>query len=145
ELLIWWDGLEKIDKAMADHRRFTRDLMRLRRAHPGLRGDGLNVFHVHNDNRVIAFHRWVPDAGRDVVVVASLNEDTFDDRSYRIGFPGEGRWAEVFNSDVYDDFPNPHVRGNDGGATADGPAWDGLPTSAQLTLPANSLLVFARD
>jgi 1,4-alpha-glucan branching enzyme len=148
ELLIWWDGLDGIDgrdKAMADQHRFTRDLMWLRRTQPALRADGLNVFHVHNDNRVIAFQRWVPGAGRDVVVVASLNENTFYDRSYRIGFPAGGGWQEVFNSDVYDDFVNPRVQGNGGGVIADGPPWDGLPTSAGITLPANSLLVFARD
>lgn len=145
ELLIWWDGLEGRDKAMSDHHRFTRELNWLRRKHPALRADGLNVFHVHNDNRVIAFQRWVPGIGRDVVVVASINESTFHDRSYRIGFPGGGHWHEVFNSDVYDDYFNPNVRGNYGGITADGPAWDGLPASAAITLPANSLIVFARD
>ena len=145
ELLIWWDGLEGADKAMSDQHRFTRDLMWLRRKHPALRGDGLNVFHVHNDNRVIAMHRWLPGVGRDVVVVASLNESTFRDRSYRIGFPAGGHWHEVFNSDVYDDWFNPNAEGNYGGVTANGPAWDGMPTSAAITLPANSLLVFARD
>lgn len=145
ELLIWWGGLEGRDKAMSDQHRFTRELMWLRRKHPGLRGDGLNVFHVHNDNRVFAFHRWIPGLGRDVVVVASLNERTFYDYSYRIGFPADGHWKEVFNSDVYDEWFNPRAQGNPGGITADGPAWDGLPASAQVTLPANSLLVFARD
>ena len=72
ELLIWWEGLEGKDKAMSDQHRFTRDLMWLRRKYPGLRGEGLNVFHVHNDNRVIAIHRWVPGFGRDVVIVASF-------------------------------------------------------------------------
>jgi 1,4-alpha-glucan branching enzyme len=94
---------------------------------------------------VIAFQRWVEGVGRDVVIVASLNEHTFYDRSYRIGFPGGGHWHEVFNSDVYDNFFNPNVQGNAGGVTADGPAWDGLPASAAITLPANTLLVFARD
>ncbi|HMJ90518.1 MAG TPA: alpha amylase C-terminal domain-containing protein, partial [Candidatus Acidoferrum sp.] len=145
ELLIWWEGLEGKDKAMSDQHRFTRDLMWLRRKHPALRGDGLNVFHVHNDNRVIAFHRWVPGAGRDLIVVASLNENTFYNQSYRIGFPGGGYWHEVFNSDIHDDWFNPNSQGNPGGITADGPWWDGLPTSAEITLPANSLLVFARD
>jgi 1,4-alpha-glucan branching enzyme len=145
ELLIWWDGLQGQDKAMSDQHRFTRDLMWLRRKHPALRGDGLNVFHVHNDNRVIAFHRWVPASGRDVVVVASLNEHTFYDRGYTLGFPGGGHWDEVFNSDVYDNFFNPNVQGNPGGIAADGPAWDGLPASAGITLPANSILAFARD
>ena len=36
-------------------------------------------------------------------------------------------------------------KGNAGGIIADGPAWDGLPTSAGITLPANSIVVFARD
>ena len=145
ELLIWWEGLEGSDKHMSDQHRFTRDLMWLRRKHPALRGEGLNVFHVHNDNRVIAIHRWLPNVGRDVVVVASLNERTFYDYGYRVGFPGGGHWNEVFNSDVYDQWFNPNAKGNAGGIIADGPAWDGMPTSAGITLPANSIVVFARD
>ena len=39
------------------------------------------------ENRVIAFHRWLPDLGRDVVVVASLNESTFYNHSYRSASP----------------------------------------------------------
>jgi len=119
--------------------------MWLRRKQPALRGDGLNVFHVDNDNRVIAFHRWLPRIGRDVVVVASLNESTFYSHSYRLGLPGEGHWQEVFNSDVYDNFFNPSVQGNSGSITADGPGWDGMPNSVGITLPANSILVFAKD
>jgi hypothetical protein len=53
---------------------------------PALRGDATRVFHVHNDNRIIEFHRWLEGAGRDVIVVASLNENTF--HNYSIGFPG---------------------------------------------------------
>lgn len=145
ELLIWWAGLEGKDKHMSDQHRFTRDLMWLRRKHPALRGEGLNVFHVHNENRVIALHRWLPGTGRDVVIVASLNEETFYTQSYRIGFPGGGHWHEVFNSDIYDQWFNPNVQGNPGGINADVSACDGLPASATITLPANSILVFARD
>jgi 1,4-alpha-glucan branching enzyme len=145
QLLIWWEGLEGKDKAMSDHHRFTRDLMWLRRKHPALRGEGIKVFHVHNDNRVIAFHRWVPGIGRDVVIVASLNESTFYNYSYHIGFPGGGQWQEVFNSDIYDRWVNPNAQGNPNGITAGGPGRDGMPASAGITLPANSILVFARD
>jgi 1,4-alpha-glucan branching enzyme len=145
QLFIWWAGLQGGDKAMADQHRFTGDMLWLRRRHPALRADGLNVFHVHNDNRVIAFHRWIPGAGRDVVVVASFNEMTFGNRRYRLGFPGAGHWHEVFNSDIYDEFFNPNAQGNPGGLVADGPAWDGLPASAGVTIPANAVLVFARD
>ena len=41
--------------------------------------EGLQVIHIHNDNRVLAFQRWLPDVGRDVMVVVSLNENTFYD------------------------------------------------------------------
>jgi hypothetical protein len=51
----------------------------------------------------------------------------------------------VFNGDVYDQWFNPNAQGNFGGITANGPQWDGLPASVEITLPANSILVFARD
>jgi 1,4-alpha-glucan branching enzyme len=145
DLFIWWDGLEGQDKNMSDQHRFTRDLMWLRRKQPALRGEGIDVFHVCNDNRVIGIHRWLPGIGRDVVIVASLNESTFYNYSYRIGFPGGGQWNEVFNSDVYDQWFNPNAQGNPGGVNAEGPARDTMPVSAGITLPANSLIVFARD
>ena len=101
------------------------------------------MFHVHDDNRVIAFHRWIEGQGRDVVVVASLNESP--QFGYRLGLPGGGRWLEVFNSDVYDDFVNPHVVGNGGAIDANGPPLHGLPGSAEIVIPANGIVVFARD
>ena len=145
DLLIYWAGLDGADKNMGDQHQFTTDLMWLRRKQPALRAEGLNVFHVDNQNRVIAFQRWVPDVGRDVVVVACLNETTFYNDGYNLGFPGGGYWYEVFNSDFYDTMPNPNLQGNNGGISVGGPPMDGLPTSAAVTLPANSLIVFARD
>jgi 1,4-alpha-glucan branching enzyme len=143
DTLIWWDGLQSSQKPMVDFFRFTQELIALRRRLLGLRGEGLNVFHVHNDNRILAFQRWVQGIGRDAVVVASLNESTY--YGYQLGFPGGGRWLEVFNSDVYDNWFNPIAAGNGGGISADGPPLHGLPSSAWITIPANGVLVFARD
>jgi 1,4-alpha-glucan branching enzyme len=86
---------------MVNFHRLMEDLIRLRCSQPALRGERLNVFHRHNANRVIAFHRWLEGAGRDVVVVASLNDFTFFD--YELGWPAAGDWRELFNSDVYED------------------------------------------
>jgi 1,4-alpha-glucan branching enzyme len=83
--------------------------------------------------------------GRDVVVVVSLRESTFYDHGYELGFPLPGHWHQVFNSDLYDHFANPCVQGNPGGISADGPPMHGLPHSAGITIPANSLQVFAKD
>jgi 1,4-alpha-glucan branching enzyme len=142
ELLLHWEGLDRGDKQMVDHLRFTRELLRLRWSHPGLRGQGFAVLHVHDTNRVLAFHRWVEGVGDDVIVVAHLA--TFNRFDYRIGFPGGGEWREVFNSDVYENWVNPDVIGNGGRVFADAQPAHGLAHSAALTLPANSLLVFAR-
>ena len=142
DTLIRWDGLQG-DKAAIDHLRFTQELIWLRRRHPALRGGRINVYHLHNNNRVIAFHRWIEGTGRDVVIVASLNEATF--YGYALGFPGAGNWLEVFNSDIYDTWVNPNGAGNNGGITAGGPPLHGLPFSANIVIPANSLIIFAKD
>jgi 1,4-alpha-glucan branching enzyme len=139
--LIWWDGLNS-DKAMQDHLRFIQELIQLRINHRALCGDRINVFHVHNDNRVLTFHRWLDGVGEDVVVAFSLREDTW--WSYQVGFPISGDWVEVFNSDVYDNWVNPMVAGNGGRITANGPALHGFQTSAAIVIPANGLVIFAK-
>jgi 1,4-alpha-glucan branching enzyme len=141
--LLYWQGLESGDKSMADHLRFTQDAIRLRWQQPALRGDAIRVFHVHNDNRIIAFHRWIEGIGRDVVVVASLHDETY--YGYGIGFPKGGRWLEVFNSDVYDDWVDPQVAGNGGAIVADGGPMHGFDASCRIVIPANSVVVFAPE
>ena len=140
-LLIWWDGLQA-DQAMRDHLTFCRDLIRLRRALPALRGESLQVSTRNSLDRVIAIHRWIEGSGQDVLVVANLQEQTRF--GYRIGFPSGGEWRELFNSDAYDRFPNLNAVGNDGRVVAEGLGWDGMPASAAITLPANGFIVFGR-
>jgi len=152
--MIWWGGLASagnhaVDPAMADHLRFTQAAVRLRNVQPALRGEGLNVFYTHDVDRVIAYHRWVEGVGRDVVVVATLSETTR--WGYQIGFPTAGRWVEVFNSDAYDScnangvMLNPQVAGNRGGVNAYGPGMHGLAASASIVIPANGVVVFAKQ
>jgi 1,4-alpha-glucan branching enzyme len=52
---------------------------------------------------------------------------------------------EVFNSDVFEDFGNRQPHGNSGSIFVDGPPMDGFSTSAGIVVPANSILVFAKD
>jgi 1,4-alpha-glucan branching enzyme len=141
-LLIWWDGLQT-DQAMRDQLTFCRDLIHLRRVQPALRGESLHVSTRNSLDRVVAIHRWIEGSGQDVLVVANLQEQSRI--GYRIGFPSGGVWLELFNSDVYDGFPNPGAVGNDGAVTAHGGiSWDGMPASAAVVLPANGFIVFGR-
>lgn len=80
------------------------DLIHLRRnlpgTTPGLKGVGVFVHHIDNDNKVIAFIRW--DKGGqsdDVVVVANFSSIDFDQNDYVIQFPSAGTWYRQFNSD----------------------------------------------
>jgi 1,4-alpha-glucan branching enzyme len=141
-LLLYWAGLDQGDKQMLDHVRFTRELVGLRWRYGGLRGQGFRVIHAHDQNRVLAFHRWVEGAGDDVIVVVHLS--AFNHFDYRIGFPSGGKWREVFNSDVYENWVNPNTAGNGGEVFADLQPMHGFGASASLLLPANSVLVFAR-
>jgi 1,4-alpha-glucan branching enzyme len=141
-LLIWWDGLQS-DPAMRDYLAFCRDLVQCRRNLPALRSESLRVSTRNPLDRTIAIHRWIEGRGQDVLIVANLQEmNRFE---YRIGFPAGGVWRELLNSDAYDDgFPNQHTVGNAGRVVADNLAWDGMPASASLSLPANGFIVFGR-
>jgi 1,4-alpha-glucan branching enzyme len=141
-LLLYWAGLDQADKQMLDHLRFTRELIDLRWRYPGLRGQGFRVVHVHDQNRVLAFQRWVEGEGHDVLVIVHLS--TSNQFGYRIGFPDGGEWREIFNSDVYENWVNPGVVGNGGRIFAEPQPLHGLSHSAALALPANSVLIFAR-
>lgn len=145
DLFLWWAGVEGADQHMVNFHHFTADLIRLRRSQPALRGDAISVFNVDQTNRVLAFQRWLAGVGRTVVVVINLSESSFEAGSYQLGFPGSGTWIEIHNSDYYDNLPNHEVRGNGGAVHADGPPRHGFDASAGLTIPANSILVFARD
>lgn len=79
-----------------------RDLIRLRRNWfnntRGLRGQQVNVHHINNADKVVAFHRWEQGGpGDDVIVIANFANRGFD--NYTIGFPREGLWKVRFNSD----------------------------------------------
>ena len=141
DLLIDWDGLTT-NKVMQDYLRFTTDLVALRRRHPALRGEQLRVSTADGLSRVLAIHRWIEGVGGDTLFVFNLQE--FNRFGYRIGFPSTGEWHEIFNSDFYDQMPNPNTAGNGGHIFANGQPWDDMPTSAEITIPANGFVVFSR-
>jgi 1,4-alpha-glucan branching enzyme len=139
--LIWWEGLDGPDPAMRDFQRCVTDLIQLRRTQPALRGGGVRVSRMQNFDRIIVLHRWVEGEGRDVIVVASLDESP--KHGYAIGVPFAGTWRELFNSDVYDNFPNAGAVGNGGSVEAWGASLDDFGASAALTMPANGVIMLA--
>lgn len=116
--------------------RFYQDLIRFRLNHAGLRSHDIDIIHVHNDNRVIAFRRW--GGNEEFLIVASLNNSPFS-AGYTIESSrlSDGRWQEVFNGDG-DAYGGNNV-GNFGVAI---PSSNGRIT---VVVPANGFVVLQRS
>jgi 1,4-alpha-glucan branching enzyme len=123
-----------------------RDLAHLRRNWNdntrGLRGDNVNVFHIDESNKVIAYHRWQGGGpGDDVVVVANFSGQWFPD--YRIGMPRGGRWYVRLNSD-YNGYSSDFGNTATLDTNADGGSEDGMGQSASFQLGPYSAVIFSQ-
>jgi len=108
EFLEWgaWSDARELDWSKAARfsgiQNLYRDLIRLRRNWfdntRGFRGHQINVHHVNDGDKLIAFHRWDRGGPRDDVVVI-LNFANRAYPAYRIGLPRGGLWRVRFNSD----------------------------------------------
>jgi 1,4-alpha-glucan branching enzyme len=129
-------GITQLYRDLAHLRRNWNDNTR------GLRGDHVNVFHVNETNKVIAYHRWADGGpGDDVVVVANFSGTWFPD--YRTGMPRGGHWRVRFNSDwngYSSDFGNTATLDAD----ANGGGQDGLGQSASFQLGPYSAVIFSQ-
>ena len=124
-----------------------RDLIRLRRnadgVTAGLRGQHVNVHHVNDANKVIAFHRWRDGGpGDDVVVIVNCGDRAYD--NYTLGMPRPGDWRMRFNSDWSGYSPDFGAQASYDTATADVPR-DGMPWSASVGLGRYSALILSQD
>jgi len=79
--------------------RFYSDLIRLRRRHHTLATANLAITHVHNADRVLAFHRW--KGPEHYLVVSTLSDFGWPD-GYAVSPPAvaTGNWREIFSSDA---------------------------------------------
>jgi 1,4-alpha-glucan branching enzyme len=147
----WFRDVDPIDwtkrETYAGIFNMYRDLIRLRRNWNdntrGLRGGHVNVFHVNDDDKVIAFHRWENGGpGDDVVVVINMANRAHD--SYNLGFPRGGSWKVRFNSDwngYSADFGN-HL-GYDTFAQQGGE--DGMAFNANVGIGPYSAIILSQD
>ena len=126
--------------------RLYRDLIRLRLNHEGfsrgLCGQFTQVYHLNEERKVLAYHRWDKGGpGDDVVVVVNLRHEPQD--GYVIGFPAAGTWRLRFNSDwqgYNDDFGN-HASSD---VVSEEGYYDGLPFHAAVSVGPYSVLIFSQ-
>jgi 1,4-alpha-glucan branching enzyme len=73
-------------------------LIWLRREHPALRGETLEIIHDDPEARVVAYHRW-DEGGDRVVTVAHCAAE--DEGGYTIPhWPTDGVWRDVLTDDL---------------------------------------------
>lgn len=127
--------------------RLYRDLIRCRRnwndRTRGLRGQFLNVFHVNQENKILAFQRWDQHGkGDDVVVIVNFSNELKE--NYQVGIPADGLWKLRFNSDasIYSDafadtasFDIEAVAGEK----------DGLSHQGSFSIGPYSVLIYSQD
>jgi len=123
------------------------DLIALRRnlggKTAGLRGNNVNVHHINNTNKVIAYHRW--DSGGtadDVIVVANFGNNSYS--SYNIGFPRSGTWKVRFNSD-WSGYDSSFGNYNSYNTTAVSGAKDGMSYNANIGIGPYTVIVLSQD
>jgi 1,4-alpha-glucan branching enzyme len=123
--------------------RLYRDLIHLRLNRTGvtdgLTGQGMEILHAHDADKVVAFHRFDQASPEDgVVVVANFSHLPKSD--YGIRFPQAGDWYVQLNSDwngYHESFAN-HPAGDVHVTDADGAAM------GTISIGAYSLLIFSR-
>jgi 1,4-alpha-glucan branching enzyme len=108
----------------------------------GLRGKNVNVFHVNNTDKVVAFHRWMNGGpGDDVVVIANFAYQGFT--NYNIGLPRGGRWRVRFNSD-WDGYDAEFDNWSSSDVYAAVGAKDGLPYNADVGVGPYALIILSQ-
>ncbi len=137
-----WDQCAEFHGIVLLYRDLTRLRSNLDGFTRGLCGQFTQVYHLNNERKVIAFHRW--DKGGvsdDVVIVANFYHEAQKD--YVIGFPTEGAWKLRFNSDwegYNDDFgnyPSADIIAKEG-------KYDGLAFHAAVSIGAYSVVIFSQ-
>ncbi|CAF1273902.1 unnamed protein product [Adineta steineri] len=150
----WTDNKETNADAMLDWNKVQkyggilqmyRDLIKFRRNKEnntkGLTGQHIQVFHINENNKIIAYRRWMEGGqGDDVVVVANFSNQSFD--SYTIGFPNSGAWELRFDSDKKDYCDDFTSKGYS--TTAEQGECDGLQHHGNVGLGPYSLIILSQ-
>lgn len=145
----WFQDQDPIDWTKKDRfagiLRLYKDLIALRLNFAGqtkgLAGQNTEVFHVSNDNKIIAFQRWTSDNPDEKVVIVA-NFSTEPRENYLIGMPAAGEWVVLFNSDskLYDEgfgeYGSPSVFAEENGK-------DGLPAQGAISIAPYSTLILS--
>lgn len=131
-----WENCQKYEGIVSAH----RDLIALRRNtyqnSRGLLGANTALFHVNDNDRVLAYHRW-HEGGPDDDVIVILNFGDMSFAEYILHLPLQGEWQTAFQSsrhqyyDRFEEFPNEDFKADSNNAIT-------------LALPSHSSIILTR-
>ena len=110
----------------------------------GLKGHQINVHHVNDSDKLVAFHRWDRGGSHDDVVVV-LNFANRSYPAYRIGLPRAGLWRVRFNGDwrgyntAFTDQPSYDLWAMLGGNN------DAMPFGGEVSIGPYTALILSQD
>lgn len=138
-----WDHAKEFESIIY----LYRDLIHLRRnAHGtsrGLMGQNIDIYHLNQDRKLMAYHRWYDGGpGDSTVVVVNLSGDTITD--YQVGLPAEGLWRLRFDSHAAD-YSADYEGQVSTDVTADAGPYDGLPAGARVAIGPYTGLIYSQD
>ncbi len=112
---------------------FFRDVIGVRKSNCGFRSDApFGVYHYDETGNVLAFRKG---DGNELVVVANFGNNNYT--GYTLGFPLQGTWYEILNSQAADYLGNGWGNG--------GSVFVGGTNTASITIPQMGLLVFRHE
>ncbi len=94
-----WKRAEKYSGIVALYRDLAALRLNRKSMSAGLSGQHVHVSRCDEESKILVMHRWKEHGpGDDVVVLFKLSEGPSE--NYRIGFPYDGIWKVLFNSDA---------------------------------------------
>jgi 1,4-alpha-glucan branching enzyme len=140
---IDWGKVERFSGILAIYKDLAALRLNCSGLTKGLTGQRMEVYHINQEDKLLAYHRWEEGGPKDSVVVV-VNFSTHQREGYWIGFPIEGEWAVRFNSDskVYEnafgDLGSTAVHAGSG-------EQDGLPARGQISISGYSALILSQE
>ncbi len=129
-------GIHQLYRDLAHLRRNLRGTTR------GLKGAHVDLFHVNDTAKIIAFRRWM-EGGENDETIAVFNFANVAYDAYRIGLPAEGIWRVRFNSD-WDGYSSAFGNHRSVDSTAEVQPQDGYSYSGSVSLGPYTAVLLSR-
>ena len=141
--LLDWNRAKQYEGLVSLYRKLIALRRNLDNTTKGLTGQYIQVHHINNKDKVIAFHRWQNGGPRDsVIVIANFKNTSYN--GYVIGFPDQGSWKVRFNSDWkgYDKEFTDNYTGDPEPREGE---TDGMPFYAPVSIGPYAILILSQE